>query len=64
MQSYFANFIRTGNPNGAGLPQWPAGTPSASGQVTRMRIDADSHAEPEDRARFLFLDRFFAGARK
>ena len=24
MQGYFANFVKTGNPNGAGLPKWPA----------------------------------------
>jgi para-nitrobenzyl esterase len=26
LSSYWANFMKTGNPNGAGLPQWPAVT--------------------------------------
>jgi para-nitrobenzyl esterase len=56
MQGYFENFIRTGDPNGTGLPRWPVGRPDASGQVTRMRIDVDSRAEPEPRARYRLLD--------
>jgi len=59
MQGYFENFIKTGNPNGAGLPNWPVGTPDASGQVQRIRIDVDTRAEPEPRARYLFQDSFF-----
>jgi para-nitrobenzyl esterase len=52
MQSYFANFIKNGDPNGAGLPQWPALT---IGRV--MRIDVESRAEADlARARFLLLD--------
>jgi para-nitrobenzyl esterase len=62
MQRYFVNFVKTGDPNGAGLPRWPVGTPTAGGQVMRMRIDVDSRAEPEPRARYLFLDQVFGAA--
>ncbi len=55
MMSYFENFIKTGTPNGAGLPTWPVGKADASGTVQRMRIDVQSGAEPEPRARYLFL---------
>ena len=64
MQRYFENFIKTGNPNGPGLPQWPVGSVDASGQVQRMRIDVESHAEPEPRARYLFLDQVYAPAKQ
>jgi para-nitrobenzyl esterase len=52
MQSYFANFIKKGNPKGAGLPEWPA---LGSGKV--MRLDVESRAESDTtRKRYLFLD--------
>jgi len=52
MESYFANFIKTGNPNGAGLPNWP---PLKNGQI--LRIDVKTQAEPDKtRARYQFLD--------
>jgi para-nitrobenzyl esterase len=59
MQGYFVNFIKTGNPNGPGLPNWPAY--DAKTNYMRMRIDAVSKAEPEpDRARYLVLDAILA----
>jgi para-nitrobenzyl esterase len=55
MQAYFVNFIKTGNPNGPGLPEWPAYR--ADSNYQRMRIDVESHAGPEAyRARYLALD--------
>jgi para-nitrobenzyl esterase len=59
MFRFFANFIKTGNPNSAGLPEWPAAqaqdaTPSV------MVINVDSKAvKAENDARYLFLDKFY-----
>ena len=55
MQGYFANFIKTGNPNGAGLANWPVVTRPAPNV---MRIDVQSAPyNPRDRERFEFHDR-------
>jgi len=55
MQAYFVNFIKTFNPNGSGLPTWPAYR--ADDRYQRMRIDVPSQAEPEDdRERYLALE--------
>ena len=55
MQAYFVNFIKTGKPDGPGLPPWPAYTPETNYQ--RMRIDVTSQAGPEPhRDRYLALD--------
>ena len=61
MQSYFANFIKTGNPNGPGLPEWPAAASGKDEPSMVMVIDVESRAVPErHRERYLFLDRYLS----
>ncbi|QHT69989.1 carboxylesterase family protein [Rhodocytophaga rosea] len=56
MQEYFANFIKTYNPNGQGLPKWPEVT--NNGPVQVMHIDVTTKAQPEqNRERFLLLEK-------
>jgi para-nitrobenzyl esterase len=55
MEEYFANFIKTGDPNGSKLPQWPAANSDKS--VPVMNIDVETRVEPEKhRERYEFLD--------
>ncbi len=64
MQEYFANFIKKGDPNGAGLPGWPVvgNTTAGEGSVPVMHINVQTRVEAEKhRDRYLYLDRMAAG---
>jgi len=55
MQTYFANFVRTHNPNGGGLPTWPVANQGNSVQF--LRIDVQPRAETEtNRGRYLLMN--------
>ena len=56
MGNYWVNFVKTGNPNSSGLPNWPASTKKDSYPVMNL-IDSSSHSAPDPhRARYEFLD--------
>jgi para-nitrobenzyl esterase len=55
VSSYWVNFAKTGDPNGPGLPRWPAYSSKTGYQV--MHLQANSAATPDDRRdRYEFLD--------
>ena len=64
MLGYFANFIKTGNPNGEKLPEWGM---AKAGQANPpvMIIDVKSRTEnAANDGRYLFLDAQYTKAKK
>jgi para-nitrobenzyl esterase len=59
MLTYFANFIKTGNPNGTGLPEWQAAK-AHDPKPPVMVIDVQSkQINAPDDARYEFLDKAY-----
>lgn len=64
MKGFFANFIKTGNPNGEGLPDWSAAKPTDE-QPPVMVINVESKEMPaQNDARYRFLDQHYHAARR
>ena len=56
MGTYWTNFAKTGNPNGAGLAEWPKYEEKSGYQV--MHLDAAPRAMADtQRQQFMFLDK-------
>lgn len=61
---FFANFIKTGNPNGENLPTWETVNGSDDTPAT-MVIDVESKGiESTDQARYQFHDKFYGNNKK
>lgn len=59
MLNYFANFIKTGNPNGEKLPEWKSAK-AGEAMPPVMVLDVDSRTEnAKNDARYLFLDKAY-----
>jgi para-nitrobenzyl esterase len=59
MTTYFANFVKTGNPNGGKLPKWPAITKPDHAEV--MHLDVNTRVESDKtHPRYLLLDEIYS----
>ena len=59
--TYYANFCKTGNPNGEGLPQWTAITKDNLDSAPVMKIDVNSAevSSPEKENAYRTLEKFY-----
>jgi para-nitrobenzyl esterase len=55
VSSYWVNFARAGNPNGTGLPQWPAFNDASAAPMILGEID-----ETPDRERLAIYDKLYS----
>ena len=56
---YYINFVKTGNPNGLGLPEWPAINGKAVAPVMQIDVDTKVKADAQMEKKYEFIDKIF-----
>ena len=55
-QNYYANFVKTGNPNGLGLPEWTSTVGQAVPPVLHLDVETFQTSDKQLEERYQFID--------
>ena len=56
---YYVNFVKTGNPNGLGLPEWPSTNGKSIAPVLQIDVNTEVKADAQMEKRYEFIDQLF-----